>query len=145
MLNEFYGISINNARFDKGIIQLKKLNLPPTYLLEFLDKCTATVNRILDLRNFQDHTPKKTVVKNFHITAKGLFSPTWQVVPETEKPMLPEMHELLGSLIELLEKSLFSTVLYAISAGPFASFAILWKKSLLRNGKMGQPSDFDAN
>jgi hypothetical protein len=124
VLNEFYGISINNARFDKGIIQLKKLNPSPTYLLEFLDKCTATVNRILDLRNFQDHTPKKTVVKNFHITANGLFPPTWQVVPETEKPILPEMHELLGSLIELAEIAFFHSLMDNL-AGPFANAYIV--------------------
>ena len=119
-LNAFYGISISNARFDKGISQLEKLNPKPVYLLEFFGRCNAIITRVLDLRNFQEHTPKKTVVKNFHVTVSGLFPPSWQIVPDPEKPMLPEMHEIIGSLIELAEISFFHALLDNLD-GPFAN------------------------
>jgi hypothetical protein len=69
VLNEFYGITIGNARFDIGEKQLKALNPVPTDLLVTLDMFTPTIKRLLDLRNFQEHTPKKTIVENFKLTA----------------------------------------------------------------------------
>jgi hypothetical protein len=120
VLNEFYGITISNARFDQGINQLKKLNPCPVELLEFLENSATIITRILELRNFQDHTPKKTVVKNFHLTAKGIIPPTWQIIPESEKPMLPEMHDILGSVIEIAEISFFHGLIDNLG-GAFAS------------------------
>ena len=120
ILNEFYGISINNARFDKGITQLKKLNPVPKYLLDSLNKFSALIKRVLDLRNFQDHTPKKTIVRNFHITASALLPPMWQVFPEPEKPIIPEMHALLSSLIEMAEILFFESLLDNLG-GSFAT------------------------
>jgi hypothetical protein len=119
ILNEFYGVSIRNARFDKGRIQLQKLNPVPANLLKLLDDFNDLVNRVLDLRNSQEHTPKKTIIKNFHITPHGLNRPVWQVIPEPEKPMLSEMHEILGSLIEFTEYLFFISLLDNLD-GPFA-------------------------
>jgi len=122
VLNEFYGIVISNARFDKGITQLKKLNPSPTSLLVCLDQFTTLINRVLNLRNFQDHTPKKTIVENFHITADELLPPMWRVDPEAGKPMLPEMHDIISSLIALAECSFFHGLVdnVYLPAGPFA-------------------------
>ena len=111
VLNEFYGILIRNARFDKGTAQLKNLSPVPTHLLECLGQFTTLIERVLNLRNSQDHTPKETVIVNFHITANELLIPTWQVLPEPGKPMLPEMRDMLGSLIELAELSFFHSLM----------------------------------
>jgi hypothetical protein len=119
-LNEFYGLSIRNARFDKGTAQLKKLNPIPNELLECLGQFETVIERVLNLRNFQDHVPKKTVIQNFRITANALLPPMWQIVPEAEKQMLPEMHEILSSIIELVELLFFHGLMDSL-AGPFAN------------------------
>lgn len=119
VLNEFYGISIRNARFDKGITQLKILNPLPANLLVCLGQFTTLIERVLSLRNFQDHTPKKTVIENFHITANELRNPMWRVLPESGKLMLPEMRAILSALIELAELSFFHSLIDNLT-GPFA-------------------------
>ena len=118
-LNPFFGISIRNARFDKEVAQLKRLNPLPADLLECLSHFTALIERVLRLQNSQDHTPKNTVIQNFHITANELLSPMWQVIPESGKPMLPEMLYMLRSLIELAELSFFHSLMENL-ASPFA-------------------------
>jgi len=52
VLNAFYGITISNARFDKGKTQLKALTPIPQGQLEILDLFAPTVERLLKLRNW---------------------------------------------------------------------------------------------
>ncbi len=121
VLNEFYGITISNARFDKGKTQLKALASPPTELLASLESFDGLIERVLNLRNFQEHTPKKTIIETFTITADALHSPMWRVDPAAGRPMLPEMHEIIGRLVDLAEQMFFIGLLdnLDLPPGPF--------------------------
>jgi hypothetical protein len=120
-LNEFYGITISDARFDIATAQLEKLNPVPKDLLACLGQFKTMIERVLSLRNHQEHTPKKTTVQNFRISPDTILLPTWQIIPEPEKPMLPEMREILSSTIELAELTFFHGLIDNLS-GPFAQF-----------------------
>ncbi len=76
----------------------------------------------MDLRNFQDHTPKRTITENFHLTADGIQPPTWRVEGEPAVPMLPEMRDFIAAFIELAEVSFFHGLMdnLANALGPFA-------------------------
>lgn len=121
VLNEFYGVDIKNARFDKGHTQLKKMQPVPSKLVATLERFAPTIERVLHLRNFQDHTPKKTIVDNFTISATELLSPTWRVDPESAVPMIPEMQRLISEIIELTEASFFIGLIdnLKVVSGPF--------------------------
>lgn len=121
VLNEFYGTTVNNARFDIGRKQLKALHPLPKEQLECLEFFAATINRILSLRNSQDHTPKETVIEDFHLTAVAIQPPTWRVKSEPETPMLPEMRDIIAALIELTEVSFFHGLMDNLDSppGPF--------------------------
>jgi hypothetical protein len=123
VLNQFYGITISNARVDKGRAQLQKLDSPPADQMKVLDEIAPLIERVLNLRNFQDHTPKKTIVDNFTITATELLPPMWRVHPESPSEMLPEMHDIIGKLIEFAEHAFFVGLLDRVAcAGPFTYF-----------------------
>ena len=122
VLNEFYGITISNARFDKGKTQLKTLTPTPQGQLDILDLFTATIERVLNLRNFLDHTPKKTIIENFHLTATAIQPPMWRVDPEPAVPILPEMRDTIGGLVGFAEISFFHGLMDNLDPppGPFA-------------------------
>lgn len=121
VLNQFYGTTINNARFDIGRKQLRALNPSPQDQIECLEFFAPKIERVLNLRNAQDHIPKETVIEDFHLTADAIQPPTWKVRNEPEVPMLAEMTELISALIELAEFSFFHGLMYNLdSPGPFA-------------------------
>lgn len=123
VLNQFYGITISNARFDKGRTQLQALSPQPSpRLFEMLDNFSSDIERILELRNFQDHTPKKTIVENFSVSADALHPPRWRVDPAPSKEMLPEMKKMIGGMINLAECCFLIGLMDNIDApsGPFA-------------------------
>lgn len=122
VLNQFYGITISNARFDKGQAQLKALTPPPSELLKQLDGFSALIDRVLKLRNFQEHTPKKTIVENIRLTANGILPPSWRVDPEAPVEIVPEMNSIIGGIINLAETCFFIGLMDSldIPPGPFA-------------------------
>lgn len=121
VLNQFYGTTISNARFDKGRTQLKALNPPPDKLLNQLDGFTPLIERILNLRNFQEHTPKKTIVENFRLTANEVLPAGWRVDPEPVSEMIPEMNSMLAGVVSLAEICFFVGLMdnLDVPAGPF--------------------------
>lgn len=122
VLNQFYGITISNARFDKGRTQLRALQPPPNpRLLEMLDHFDADIGRVLALRNFQEHTPKKTLIENFGLLVDSIHPPRWRIDPEPPAEMLPEMRQIIGGLVNLAECSFFIGLLDNIDTppGPF--------------------------
>ena len=121
VLNEFYGITITNARFDKGKTQLKALTPVPANQVSCLEHFTPVIERLLNLRNFQEHSPKKTIIDNIHLTADGLNPPMWRVDPELGQELLPAMQEMLDSLIGLAEESFFCGLMddLVVPPGPF--------------------------
>ena len=125
VLNQFYGIAICNARFDKGWKQLEVLNPPPSpRLFDILGAFKADIERVLELRNFQEHTPKKTIVENFSIIADALHPPRWRVEPAPPTEMLPEMRKMLGRMINLVESCFFVGLMDNVEnpPRPFAYF-----------------------
>jgi hypothetical protein len=120
-LNQFYGTTISNARFDKGRTQLSALSPPPAKLLEQLKGFGPLIERILNLRNFQEHTPKKTVVENFRLTATAVLPPAWRVDPEPVSEMIPEMNSILAGVVSLAETCFFIGLIdnLAVLPGPF--------------------------
>lgn len=121
VLNEFYGTTINNARFDIGQKQLRGLNPLPKEQVACLEFFAPKIDRVLSLRNSQDHTPKETVIEDFHLTADAIQSPTWRVKNEPKVPMLPEMSEIVAALIEFAEVSFFHGLMDTLDcpSGPF--------------------------
>ncbi len=122
VLNQFYGTTVNNARFDIGRKQLRALTPVPQEQVDCLEFFAAKIDRVLSLRNAQDHIPKETVIEDFHLTADAIQRPTWRVRSETEVPMLPEMIEIISALIELAEVSFFHGLMDNLpdTPGPFA-------------------------
>lgn len=122
VLNEFYATSVNNARFDVGRKQLRALTPLPKEQVECLEYFAPKIDRVLSLRNSQEHTPKETVIEDFHLTADAIKPPTWRVKNEPEVPMLPEMSEIIAALIELTEVSFFHGLMDTIDcpSGPFS-------------------------
>jgi hypothetical protein len=121
LLNEFYGTTISNARFDRGKTQLKAAPHPPKEVLDVLEQFTPMIERVLHLRNFQEHTPKKTVVENFTLTADAILPPLWRVEPEGPREILPELRDTIGDLINLAELVFFHGLMdnLDVSLGPF--------------------------
>jgi len=114
VLNQFYGTTISNARIDKGLTQLQKLNPGPANQPKVLESFGPLVERILNLRNFQEHTPKKTVVENFKLTVAGFQAPTWRVDPQPPVEMLTEMREIIDGLVEFAENVFFVGLLDSV-------------------------------
>ena len=121
VLNEFYGTTVLNARFDHGINQLEKLPQASPYILESLREHQPDVVRILAFRDGITHTPKRTSVQNFHMTAQHLQQPKWTVNGEEPGNLIPEMHKMIGTIIDLAEETFFIGLQDAIEqpAGPF--------------------------
>src|SRR5580698_6099019 len=99
----FLPANVINARFDQGIAQLKAFDPPATFIVDSLTDRQPNLVRLLQLRNGLDHTPKRTVVQNFHMTAEHLQLPKWSSDGEQAVPLVPEMIKIIGTIIDLAE------------------------------------------
>jgi len=120
VLNDFFGITIKNGNFSIGIKQLRALQPSPDELLKVLDIFEPKIKRIVDMRNSQEHMPKKTFVENFRLTADAILPPSWRINPEPDAEILPEMHSMIGEIIELAECCFFHGLIQNLEPfGPF--------------------------
>jgi hypothetical protein len=87
-----------------------------------LEHFAKDIERVLNLRNFLEHTPKKTIIEDFGVSADALHPPRWRVDPDPPSEMLPDMQKIIGGLINVAECCFFIALIDNIDSppGPFA-------------------------
>lgn len=114
LIARFWPLKKAHSRLDKAIAEFRAIASPPDQmLLEWLAANLQDAERIVDLRNFQEHADdnKRLNVENFKLVASGqIMPPVWYLTGEKPMDMVSEARSIVQFLTTLAEHTIVGSI-----------------------------------